>query len=132
MKMFDFDAEFRLGIPVVDEEHSVLVDLLNDCYSLMAEGNKDEARQIFNEILSAYVEEHFLHEELFMAEIGYPLLEEHRQVHANFKASFLQLKPLIESYDDKAFRNALNDTFTWIIGHIGRTDKKYAAYYQGN
>jgi len=37
--------------------------------------------------------------------------------------------PLMESCDEIAFRKAINDAFTWIITHIGKTDRKYAAFY---
>jgi hemerythrin-like metal-binding protein len=129
-KMFDFDAEFKLGIEMIDNEHVILVDMLNQTYALLGEGKKDEARQYFTETLSGYVDEHFAHEEKFMESIGFPSVEEHKKIHVGFKQSFYDLKPRIESYDDAAFRNALNDTFTWIIAHIGKTDKRYATFYR--
>lgn len=128
-KLFDFDAELKLGIDAVDSEHVKLVDMLNDVYALLSEGKRDEARRYFNETLSSYVYEHFANEEKFMESIGFPFLNEHRKIHENFRNSFHELKPLIESYDEAAFRKALNDTFTWIIAHIGKTDKKYATFY---
>ena len=127
--LFDFDAEFRLGIETVDREHLKLIDMLNQVHALLGEGRKDEARQFFNETLSAYVNEHFAHEEKLMESIGYPQLEEHRRIHAQFKQSFQELKPLIERADEAAFRKALTDAFTWIITHIGKTDRKYASFY---
>lgn len=128
-KMFDFDKEFKLGIEEVDREHVILVDMLNEVYALIGAGQRDEARRYFNETLSSYVNEHFANEERFMESFAYPGLEEHRKVHENYKKSFNELKPQIDSFDDASFRKALSDAFTWIIGHIGRTDKKYASYY---
>ena len=128
-KMFDFEAEFKLGIDAMDREHAKLVDMLNDVYMLLGDGKKEEAQKFFNETLSAYVEEHFANEEKFMASIGFPVLDEHRKIHENFKRSFYDLKPALVTFDDAAFRKALSDTFTWIIGHIGRTDRKYATFY---
>ena len=128
-KIFDFDAEFRLGIDQVDNQHVKLVDMLNDVYGLIGEGKRDEARQYFSKTLSSYVDEHFESEEKFMESFGYPGLEDHKKIHANFKKSLLELIPLVEAYDEKAFRNALTDAFTWIVNHIGRTDKRYAKFY---
>ena len=128
-KLFDFEAEFRLGIETVDNEHVKLIDMLNEVHELLSAGKKDEARKFFGETLSAYVNEHFTNEEKFMEKIGFPQLEDHRKIHENFKKSFGELKPQIENADDVAFRKALSDAFTWIINHIGRTDRKYAAYY---
>jgi hemerythrin len=128
-KVFDFDKEFRLGIEAVDREHVILVDMLNEVYALVGAGKRDEARRYFNEALSSYVDEHFANEEKFMESFQYPGLEEHRKVHENYRKSFNELKPRIDSFDDASFRQALSDAFTWIIGHIGRTDRKYASHY---
>jgi hemerythrin-like metal-binding protein len=128
-KMFDFDKEFKLEIDLIDNEHIKLVDMLNEVYERLAAGKKNEARQYFTETLSSYVNEHFANEEKFMESIGYPGLDEHKKIHENFKKTFQELVPLIESYDDTAFRRALSDAFSWIITHIGKTDKRYASFY---
>ncbi len=128
-KLFDFDLEFKLGIEAIDNEHIKLVDMLNQVHELISEGKKDEARIYFGQTLSAYVNEHFANEEKFMESIGYPALDEHKKIHENFKKSFQELAPTIESFDETAFRQALSDAFTWIISHIGKTDKKYVTFY---
>jgi hemerythrin-like metal-binding protein len=129
MAMFDFDKEFKLGIEAVDKEHVKLVDMLNEVYALLGEGKRDQAYRVFSQTLASYVDEHFTNEEQFMESIGFPYLEQHEKVHANFKDSFQELKPAVESQDDQAFRKALSDTFTWIITHIAKTDRKYADFY---
>lgn len=130
-KLFDFDSEFKFGIDSVDNEHVKLVDMLNEVHALLSDGKRDEARRHFNEALSSYIDEHFANEEKFMEGIGFPHLDEHKKVHENFRQSFYELRPRVESSDDVAFRSALSDAFTWLIAHIGRTDKKYAAFYFG-
>lgn len=130
--LFDFQAEFLLGIDEIDAEHRTLVDLLNETHALISEGQREAARTRFVETLSAYVNEHFANEEAFMERIGFPGIEDHRKIHENFKASFNDLKPLIETYDDEAFRKALGDAFSWIVMHIGKTDRRYARFYLEN
>ena len=127
--IFDFEANFKLGIDEVDSEHIMLVDMLNRVYELLNENKPHEARAYFNETLSTYVHEHFSNEEAFMESFEFPGLEKHKTIHANFRSSFNALKPKIETNDDVAFRQSLRDTFAWIISHIGITDKEYATYY---
>jgi hemerythrin len=127
--LFNFDAEFKLEIDSVDQEHIKLVNMLNIVQKLVAEGKKAEAIEYFSLTLARYVVEHFTHEEAFMASIGYPQLEEHAKIHENFKKAFMQSLPKLATYDETAFRAALTDAFTWIINHIGRTDRKYAQFY---
>ncbi len=127
--LFNFDDEFKLGIEAADIEHGKLVDMLNHTHELLREKKRDEARSYFNESLSLYVHEHFTNEEAFLESIGFPQLEDHKKIHANFRKSFEELKPKIETADDVAFRQALTDAYVWIINHIGKTDKKYAKFY---
>jgi len=127
--LFNFEAEFKLGIEAIDQEHLKLVNMLNAVHRLVSDGKKTEAIEYFSLTLANYVGSHFAHEEAFMASFGYPQLEEHAQIHKNFKKSFMQSLPKLASYDETAFRAALTDAFTWIINHIGRTDRKYAKFY---
>lgn len=128
-KLFDFDSEFKLGIEAVDQEHVKLVDMLNNVHALIAEGKKAEAQTYFCQTLSDYVVEHFAHEEKFLESIGYPQIDEHKKIHENYKKALQELLPLVASYDDAAFRKALTDTYTWILTHIGKTDRRYAKFY---
>ncbi len=127
--LFNFDDEFKLGIEAADIEHGKLVDMLNHTHELLREGRREDARDYFNKTLSSYVHEHFTNEEAFLKSIGYPELEMHKKIHANFRKSVEELAPKIENADNAAFRQALADTFAWIISHIGKTDKKYAKFY---
>ncbi len=127
--MFNFDAEFQLGIELVDREHKQLVDMLNHTYELLFAGKRAEARHYFEESLTKYIDVHFADEEAFLEEIGYPQLEEHRRIHEQFKRDFETLKPRIASDDDAAFRQALNDAFAWLLVHIGKADRRYATFY---
>ncbi|PKO16132.1 MAG: hypothetical protein CVU39_08890 [Chloroflexi bacterium HGW-Chloroflexi-10] len=127
--LFDFEAEFRLGIEAVDNEHARLIDMLNAVHNLISIGEKENARYFFTETLSDYVDEHFANEEKFMESFEYPQIDDHKKIHENFKKSYYELKPAIETFDETAFRRALTDVFTWILTHIGKTDRRYARYY---
>ena len=127
--MFELTDEFKLGIESVDSEHQQLIDMLNHTYQLLNNGQREQARIYFKKALTDYIDEHFANEEAMLINIKYPKLSEHAQVHKQFKLSFQRLAPKIEAGDDAAFRQALADTYTWLISHIGKTDKRYARYY---
>jgi hemerythrin len=129
MPLFNFETEFKLGISEIDEEHAGLVRMLNDVHDLIRGNERDKARQYFRETLAGYVGEHFSHEEAFMQKIGYPQVVEHAKIHVNFKQSMEQTLLQVDSQDETAFRAALSDTYTWIINHIGKTDRKYAVFF---
>ena len=130
MQLFNFDNEFKLGIEHIDLEHAGLVNMLNEVHNLIRANEKTKARDYFRDTLSAFIGQHFAHEEAFLQEIGYPQLDEHKKIHAQFRQSMDAVLPQLDSEDDTAFRNGLTDVYTWIINHIGKTDRKYAAFYQ--
>jgi hemerythrin len=130
--LFNFDQEFKLGIPEMDEEHIVLVNMLNEVHEFIHAGEKEKAGQFFKETLTAYVDTHFSDEEAYLEKIGYPQLDEHRKIHANFKRSMEESLPRIDTLDDAAFRSALTDVYTWIINHIGKTDRRYAVFKENS
>lgn len=129
-KLFDFEEQFKFGIDEVDSEHIILVDMLNRTQELLNQNKRAEALDYFSETLSLYVHEHFTNEEAFMASFDFPDLDRHKVIHSNFRRSVDSLKPKIISGDDAAFRQALRDTYMWVVSHIGGADKEYADYYQ--
>ncbi len=128
--LFNFDDEFKLGIPEIDAEHAALINMLNEVMNLNRKNEKDKARLYFQETLSRYVVDHFAHEEAYMQKIGYPQLDEHRKVHENFKQAMFRYMEQFNPEDHAAFRGALMDAYSWIINHIGKTDRKYVGFAQ--
>lgn len=86
MQLFNFDNEFKLGIDQIDMEHAGLVNMLNEVHSLIRSNEKEKARAYFRDTLSAFIGQHFAHEEAFLQEIGYPQLDEHKKNPRPFPA----------------------------------------------
>ena len=70
-----------LAIPAVENEHSELIDMINECYDEMdGEVDAETIKQLLEKIYSA-VAEHFLHEEQLMWNTTYPEYEAHKRNH---------------------------------------------------
>ena len=69
--------DMRLGRRELDLQHAGMFDRLR---SLEEHGTLDEIRALVWDLMR-YTREHFLAEETFMAEIGYPRLADHRELH---------------------------------------------------
>ncbi len=131
-QLFDFEKEFKFGIEEIDGQHASLVNMIAEIQTMFRENRKEEAARYFFETMSHYLTDHFSHEESFMEKIGFPHLEEHRKVHANFRKNMEKSFELISKGDESAFRDALSDVYLWILTHIGKTDRKYADFYKTN
>jgi hemerythrin len=126
--MIKFDNNLLTHVEEMDKQHMKFVELLNSTYELLREGKKEEALELFERDLLAYMEHHLSEEEKFMEKIGYPELEQHRKVHELFRREVYNLAPLIEKGGPKAFREALSFAWGWLYSHIAKTDKKYGIY----
>ena len=126
---YSLDTERELGFEKIDSEHSKFFDMLNHVNELLSGGKSKRARNYFHDILSDYVYEHFRNEERFMESFRFPCLEVHKRSHLKFRKTVEKMKPLIETYDDVSFRQALSDIFVWVSAHIGRVDRQYIEYY---
>ena len=86
--MFDFTDDCRIGIEQIDKEHEYLFELLNKAYVLVTTDYQSDYYLQLKEILTEldrYAEEHFAHEEAYMAQIRDPELILQRSQHAFFR-----------------------------------------------
>jgi len=128
MSMFVWDEIYRVGIPMVDEQHQRLFAIANRFHGAVERGETRNALlAIFDELLD-YTAYHFAEEEQKMAEIGYPDLEKHRGYHR-------KLVSLVETYRHQLAEGAsgiearaLEFIRTWLYAHVLGTDKEVGAY----
>ncbi len=122
---------FITGISEIDEQHQVLVALVNRLETAMADGNGMAIVEEAFRSLADYARVHFALEEKLMAEAGVDAahVAAHRQSHAAF-ADDLDRMWHAESGDsgDKAGL-LLEFVTTWVYRHILITDREMARSY---
>ncbi len=76
-----WDDSYKIGIEMLDYQHKKLFDLVNRLYDLEdSQDTKEELRVILYEF-NDYMQTHFQEEEEYMLSIGFPNLQEHKQLH---------------------------------------------------
>lgn len=126
--MFEFTDDCRTGIAQVDEEHQYLFELLNKAYDLAVMDYHSDYYQQLKEILTEldhYAEEHFAHEEAYMARIRDPELILQRSQHAFFREKILAFDfANIDAVEDQ--QRVLTELVTflakWLYRHILSSD----------
>ena len=127
LAIFEWSAEYLVGIRLIDEQHQQLIKLINDFYlSLKDEGAK---RNLFDGMLS-YARYHFATEEQYMREQGYPEYPGHQQEHEAFTAKALDLQARFKAGELVTSLEATNYLRKWLSEHILQTDKRFGAYVQ--
>ncbi len=125
---FEWQNEFCVGVPVIDQQHQEMYRLAKELYAVLFDGAKgDDPAQLFPRLI-AFTELHFHTEQELMRESAYPGLDAHRQKHE------MILKDLREFFDRYTFwRKApkkdvgifLKD---WVMTHILTEDRRLGIF----
>lgn len=125
---FEWNQNFSLDIPGLDEEHKMLIDIVNQLTeAIVSKQGKDALTAILKD-LHGYIDVHHIHEEKYMEKSNYPQIEEHKTDHLNFCEEIEALDKL-HSMDLLQAQNLLNVICDWIINHICFTDKDFSDFY---
>ena len=126
--MFEFTEDCIIGIETVDEEHRHLFEILNRAYLLVTTDYHSDYYQQLKEIISEldrYAEEHFAHEEEYMAKICDPELVLQRTQHAFFREKILEFDLInIDAMEEqqKVLSDLVSFLARWLYSHILSSD----------
>ena len=124
-------SSLSVNVPALDEQHRAFIQVLNDLHdTLMAGGFRDVllARDRALEGIEVYVRTHFASEEAHMASIGFPLLAEHRRLHAEFAAQVHGYRTAIADGEQVLNSELIKTMIRWVNDHLAAEDSKYASY----
>ena len=129
MAIVEWDESFSVGVHCMDEQHTVLFEMINEFYENIKK--RENGNNISKLIISmrSYTMMHFVEEEGYMAQFDYPELDTHRKEHEFFLAKVAELEEkdkhgkLILSFE------IINFLKSWLTNHIKVTDKRYAEFF---
>ncbi len=121
-KLMDWDEEMRTGDAEIDNEHMAFVDMLNDYYSKMMDGEGASVVEETMERFEAASREHMKHEEAMMDNYSYPKSDQHKASHREFLDKFLEIKNSHESGEDISVE-FLEYLSGWLKEHFLNADK---------
>ncbi|MBL8488642.1 MAG: bacteriohemerythrin, partial [Rhodocyclaceae bacterium] len=128
--IFPWDENFNTGLPLVDEQHRRLVDLLNQLASHVAfRTDAFRLETIFDE-LADYARYHFQTEEaIWQDRLGGEAAEvAHRGAHADFVKEIGRLRRFqVDGQGTSAAEETLGFLARWLASHILESDR-YLAY----
>ncbi len=120
--------KYSVGVPSVDEQHQRLIELMNELDEVIQKGRHfDEVVSVVDGLVG-YTKKHFRDEERYMAEIGYPGIEEHKVSHTQLINEVNSFTKELDHRDPEVMDRLLVFLKSWLIGHIIGIDKKYGAY----
>lgn len=129
MPLMDWTKELNVGFEIIDKQHRVLLNMINELYDALMEIKGQEAlRKIVNRMVE-YATIHFMVEEKHMVEFGYDDCENHKIIHDKFTRYALDLKNQLSVDGFVLSLDVLNFLRDWLIEHIQGEDRKYIPFF---
>lgn len=125
---FPWSEELSVGVARMDDQHKVLLRLINRIADLTDSGGGGAAIRVVLGQLVDYTRFHFKDEEKLMETAGFKDLAAHRKIHEGFVAEVGRLVAKATEGDAIDASSLLPVLKDWLIRHIQGTDKVYGAH----
>lgn len=126
--LIQWSDDLSVTIDSIDEQHKVLVALINKLHAAMKERrSKEELMSVVTE-LKEYTVTHFQFEEELFAKHGYPDTPGHVEQHKKFVQQVLDFEQALVSGKATVTMDVMRFLKNWLTGHIKGTDKQYGPF----
>ncbi|MBB4285503.1 bacteriohemerythrin [Roseospira goensis] len=126
MAYLNWSDDLETGIEMVDQDHRVLVDLLNQAHDCIGAGEETATLGSVLHALVDYTEYHFAREERLMQAARYPELPAHRELHQRLARQARDIRGRYAAQPDSVnAREVMEFLRTWLIDHILKQDFRY-------
>lgn len=93
---FEWKPEYSVGIPLIDDDHRVLVFLIAKINSTLGKSDTDREFNLYRRDFKAYCLDHFRREDLLMAGTGFADFEQHADEHKQLLLTLDALDPALD------------------------------------
>ena len=107
------------------------VKVVNDLHDKLLNSNTDELRGFKEKALESmreYALFHFIDEEKYMTEIGYPDLQKHKSIHDEFITKLRDYETRFKEGKILFNSDILKTLIAWLHNHLLTEDKKYTVF----
>jgi hemerythrin-like metal-binding protein len=125
---FHWAVDLDVGVKEIDDQHKVLVDMLNALSATIDTGRAQGSAPELTARMRAYAQEHFRFEEALMARTGYPDRNSHMLEHDAFIKNLLDQETELGAHGQEFAVEIREFVWQWLINHIAKTDKALGAY----
>lgn len=131
-KLIEWTNELSVGIQEIDEQHKILVNLLNQLHeAIVCHHGNDTAVQIMNQ-LCEYTKTHFTVEESLMRILGYTDYDNHKEHHELLIKQVQRLRKKLETHGSSISFELLHFLKLWLTKHIMEEDMEYVPHFLQN
>ena len=129
MALIVWDSGLSVQVTEIDEQHQILVSMINQLHDAMRQGKGKAAMQSIVDELLNYTESHFATEERYFDEFGYQDADEHISEHAAFVQKVSDFRDGFENGRFGLSVEVMRFLSDWLQNHIRGTDKRYTTLF---
>jgi hemerythrin len=118
------EAAYGTNVPVCDNEHKTLFDLLNSLHELAAGDDRGAVGNKLDELIN-FVVKHFATEERLMQQKGYAGFAAHKAEHDNLVGTCAGLQKQFHAGEAEITQETTAFVKAWLDKHIPGFDKPY-------
>ncbi|KOR31284.1 hemerythrin [Achromatium sp. WMS2] len=121
--------DISVGIQEIDEQHKVLINLLNSINEAVEQRRSLEvAKEILGKLID-YSRIHFSVEESLMRVLNYPGYDEHKELHQDLMDNIIALSQKLDEGKLAVGVELQYFLKNWLVKHIMETDKQYTEHF---
>ncbi|MFQ3574504.1 MAG: bacteriohemerythrin [Thermodesulfovibrionales bacterium] len=120
--------EYKLNIAEIDAQHKKLFEMVNDLHSAIKTG---KGRDLLGDILSKlliYCDTHFITEERYMKNYGYPEYIQHKKQHDDLTRQTKDFHDKFKENNSDITLDLMDFLKNWLHNHILVVDKRFGLY----
>lgn len=128
-KFVEWSDDLSVGVEEIDEQHKVLVDMINDMHEAIHQRHGSDAVQEILAKLADYTRIHFAVEESLMRILNYPEYEAHHEQHKELLAHVVELQEKVRTGKTSIGFELMHFLKVWLTKHIMESDKEYTEHF---
>jgi hemerythrin len=131
MALFNWSNSYSVGVKEIDDQHKILIGLINDLHDGMKVGKgKEVMGGVLNELMR-YTVFHFGYGEKILEKNSYPDIDAHKKLHKVLIEQVNKIKSDYDTGNKVLSMEVMSFLKDWLSNHIMGTDKKYTSHLNG-
>lgn len=128
MPFITWTTKNKINIPMIDDQHKMLFDLLNRLHSAVSAGHEQGAIGTILDELIDYTVYHFNTEEEIFQQHEFPMLEEHQKEHNHLTQQALDLQTQFKKGSATISFEILDFLHDWLMDHTAGLDMEFGNF----
>lgn len=125
---FVWVPDYELGIAEIDDDHRLMVGLINELYEAIRQERGFEVMNRIMDRLLDYAPRHFQTEESLMDENGFPQAEDHKQEHRRFATIIEEMERRRRESQAPAALELIMFLSDWLRNHVAGHDRELGIF----